>query len=377
MMMNDTPRPIRITYMDSATGERVAGEATFEARAIAVTLADGRRVNLPYDGFMATRGGTSGGTTIVTVTTGAETYARLFIEGGRFAGKLGDRLPDAVAKRLRAMSRTAGLRRHPLLWVGGSLIVGTAVIASATFGALDALVSLTPTAWEVRLGKAVGAGAIKDRSTDPMITGAVERMTKRLVAELPPDQPYPFTFTVVRSDQENAFALPGGQVVLTTALIAKSQSPDEVAGVLGHEIQHVLGRHTLRRVAKELGLGLLVTVALGDASGATAVVIGKNMAGLAFDRGQESESDRFGVKLAHAAGFEPGAMGDFFKRLQAADSRNEGEERAMALLSTHPAHGDRLAEIARLAAELPARPKVADPLATEWPEVRRRAAKDQ
>ncbi|MFN3431315.1 MAG: M48 family metallopeptidase [Candidatus Sericytochromatia bacterium] len=374
--MNDTPQPIRITHMDSATGERVGGEATFEARLIAVRLADGRRLELPYEGFLVTRGGASGGTTIVTVSTGTESYARLFMEEGSFAGKLGDRLPDAVAQQLRGMSRTSSLRRHPWLWVGGSLIVGTAVIAYATFGAMDALVSLTPAAWEVKLGKAVGAGAIKEPSRDPVITGAVDRMTRRLTAQLPPNQPYPFSFTVVRSDQENAFALPGGQVVLTTALIAKSQSPDEVAGVLGHEIQHVLGRHTLRRVAKELGLGLLVSVALGDASGGAAVMVGKNLAGLAFDRGQESESDRFGVKLAHAAGFEPGAMAEFFKRLQAAEARTEGEERAMALLSTHPAHSDRLAEIARLAAELPDRPRTADALAAEWPEVRRRAAQD-
>src|SRR6185295_13331461 len=95
---------------------------------------------------------------------------------------------------------------------------------------------------------------------------AVEEMTKRLSDRIP-DNPYTFRVTVVRSDVVNAFALPGGDVMVFTGLIKTAESPEEVSGVLGHELSHVLLRHGLSRIVKTAGLFAMVTVLIGNQPG--------------------------------------------------------------------------------------------------------------
>jgi predicted Zn-dependent protease len=126
-------------------------------------------------------------------------------------------------------------------------------------------------------------------------------------------------------------------------------------------------------MAKQVGLGVLVSVALGDVSGTAAVAMGQQLVGLKFDRDQESEADKFGVRLAYDAGFRPEAIGDFFKRLQKEEKLDEATERTVALLSTHPAHGERLEAIAQLAATFPKRAEQEDPLRRQWAEIRKHA----
>ena len=82
---------------------------------------------------------------------------------------------------------------------------------------------------------------------------AVQEMTHRLTEAIP-ENPYTFEITVVKSDVVNAFALPGGYIVVFTGLMKKAESPEEVSGVLAHELNHVLQRHGLERIVKQLGL---------------------------------------------------------------------------------------------------------------------------
>ena len=82
-----------------------------------------------------------------------------------------------------------------------------------------------------------------------------------------PNNPYKFEVTVVKSDVVNAFALPGGYVVVFTGLMKKAETGEEVAGVLGHELNHVLQRHGMERIVKNLGLIAVVSIILGDQQG--------------------------------------------------------------------------------------------------------------
>ena len=175
---------------------------------------------------------------------------------------------------------------------------------------------------------------------------------------------YKFEVTVVKSDVVNAFALPGGYIVVFTGLMKKAESGEEVAGVLGHELNHVLQRHGLERIVKQLGLVAVVSIVLGDQQGLAGLMrqLGVELMTLKFGREQETEADLTGLQLLVRAKINPSGMITFFQRLA------EKDEGRMEWLSTHPMSQGR-AE--RLKSELAAMPK-RDPLpfTFEWGKVR-------
>jgi predicted Zn-dependent protease len=136
-------------------------------------------------------------------------------------------------------------------------------------------------------------GLYRDDATQESIDEIGNRLVNNSVAR---DTPWQFDFHVLDNpDTVNAFALPGGQVFITTALLSALETEDEVAGVLAHEIVHVLARHSAQQIAKnELTNGLVgaVGVASGDAGAAqTAAIIGQ-LVNMRYGRGDEHQHDR-------------------------------------------------------------------------------------
>src|SRR6185369_7835860 len=143
----------------------------------------------------------------------------------------------------------------------------------------------------------------------PCAAPEVEAMARRLAAEAGLDAEG-LDVAVLEDETVNAFALPGGHVFVLTGLLKKSQSPDEVAGVLAHELGHVVLRHHLRTAMRSLGVGAAASVVLGDTGGLAALLASGSgqPLDLAFSRDQESEADEFAVELAATAGFDPLAV---------------------------------------------------------------------
>ena len=144
------------------------------------------------------------------------------------------------------------------------------------------------------------------------------------------------------SPDVNAFALPGGYIFVNYGLIEKAATPEEVAGVLAHEIQHVLKRHGLKNVVGRAGLGLILGLLLGDLEGLGGLIIGASseLAALSFSREQEEEADALGLELLYAANIDPSGLPSFFEKLSA-----EQESKGTALpsfLSTHPDTTERI-----------------------------------
>lgn len=189
--------------------------------------------------------------------------------------------------------------------------------------------------------------ALGDRSAELLALGStpcpnpaalayVERVAEPLLAALP-DRRFEFRFRVVRSPEVNAFALPGGNVVVNSALLEAAESGDEVAAVLAHEIHHVTRRHGTARMLRELGASALLTLAFGGTEVAVPARLAHDLASNAYDRAQEAEADRLGLELLARAGLDPRGMARFFERLaRSAASPPE-------LLSTHPDPGGRAA----------------------------------
>lgn len=190
---------------------------------------------------------------------------------------------------------------------------------------------------------------------DQQAQAYVDRVGNRLVQSLNDalkkqgrHNPYRFDFHLLKDDQViNAFALPGGQVFITAALYNQLETEGQLAGVLGHEIGHVLSRHGAQQMAKQqLTQGLVgaAGVAGGDASSAQMAQMVGSMVNMKYGRNDELESDRWGVKLMVMAGYDPHAMIGVMKILK----RAAGAGRQPEIFSTHPDPGNRIERIRNL-----------------------------
>ncbi len=165
------------------------------------------------------------------------------------------------------------------------------------------------------------------------------------------NSPYPFDFHLLRDTQTvNAFALPGGQVFITAALLSRLNSEAQLAGVLGHEVGHVIGRHGAEHLAKQQLGGALVNavgIAASDnpGSGRQAAVLAQavnQMVNLKYGREDELESDRLGFRFMTEAGYNPKGILELMKIL---DSARGGAGGQPEFMSTHPNPGNRIEQL--------------------------------
>lgn len=153
------------------------------------------------------------------------------------------------------------------------------------------------------------------------------------------------TIHILMKEDVNAFALPDQHLVVYTGLIRYCKSPEELAGVLAHEIAHMKHKHVMKKLVKEVGLSMLTTVAGGETSGEIGRHVVKLLSSTAFDREQESEADRTAVHLMAKADIDPENLANLFFRL----SREKKDiPKSFSWLSTHPNSQDRSAEILQL-----------------------------
>jgi predicted Zn-dependent protease len=159
-------------------------------------------------------------------------------------------------------------------------------------------------------------------------------------------------FRVVNSSQVNAFALPGGFVYVNRGVLERASNMSEVAGVLGHEIEHVVRRHSVKQMEQaqgaNVGVGILCALTGVCQSGVAQAAI--NVGGAAvfakFSRTDEVQADEGGFNNVMRAGISPRGMSTFFQKLIAEEQQGSGG--AAAWFSDHPGTSDRLADIPRM-----------------------------
>jgi Zn-dependent protease with chaperone function len=178
---------------------------------------------------------------------------------------------------------------------------------------------------------------------------------------------YKYSWYLAESPQVNAFALPGGFVVVHAGLIDAAKSADELAAVLAHEVQHIEQRHSLQQLLHQLGWATLLAVVVGDAGTLTSIVL-LQLGNTAFTRELETQADLRAIEALKAAGVPPQGLVTFFQTLR--------EERSgiPTLLSTHPATDDRIKAIETAIAQSPC--ASCAPLAYDWNAVRKSLVTD-
>ena len=188
---------------------------------------------------------------------------------------------------------------------------------------------------------------------DPIISDYINQIGDKILTVVPP-QPFKYHFYVIKEDVYNAFAGPGGQIFIYSGLLEALESEDEVAGILGHEISHVVCRHISKQIeqSKKIGIGTLAGVAAGVLLGAagaggaasSAAVIGSMAAGqsfvLAHSREDEMQADQRGVDFLTQAGYNPKGLLTALIKIRSKEWY--GKDQVPTYLMTHPAVEDRI-----------------------------------
>jgi len=204
------------------------------------------------------------------------------------------------------------------------------------------LAALVPQTAEARLGQKIAASLVQPHQAcdAPAGRAALDRLTARLSAAAAPAG---LTVVVVKAPTVNAFAAPGGHVVIFAGLIGKAQGPDEVAGVLAHEIGHVVHRHGLQALIRYFALSTVSTVVFGGDFG-IATGAGQTLLHLAHSREAEAEADSTAVAILQHAGLRADGLATFFSRIE---RKNGGRNPILRYASTHPPTSERHALVAQ------------------------------
>ncbi|MDX2130209.1 MAG: M48 family metallopeptidase [Chloroherpetonaceae bacterium] len=184
--------------------------------------------------------------------------------------------------------------------------------------------------------------------TEPVVTKPVMKLISRLTEKNGLDT-VKIQVIVVRSSKINAFALPGGFIVVNSRLLKEVQSEAELAGVLAHEMAHIAKRHVMKKLMKELGLAFLLSAASGNNSATEQLgAIAKTLSSSAYDRELETEADETAVTFLENAGINPQGLAEFLYKLKDED---EASLQALSWFSTHPELEERAKHILSLSSE--------------------------
>jgi len=248
--------------------------------------------------------------------------------------------------------------------VGWSVAAGVSIVLLVLFAlpfAADRLAPLVPKGFERRMGEAsevqiktIFGDRVCDRAAGE---AAFTKLLKQLreAAGLDTD----VQSTVLATEIPNAFALPGGKVYLFSALLAKAQNPDELAGVLAHELGHLRHRDNMRGMIYDGGASFLIGLLFGDVTGSSALIFAsRSLVTASHSREAEQNADSVTIEVMHKLGRSPKPMGELLFRI----TGKEGG-RNLSFLAGHPLTEERLQ---RMTAE--DRPPSGPPLLTaeEW-----------
>lgn len=219
------------------------------------------------------------------------------------------------------------------------------------FYGVDIAVSMIPYQVDEKLGNAIFHSSldsiVASQSIDPEVQKAIEKIFQRLLDALE-EKPYTFALKIVPSPDVNAFALPGGKITVFTGLIQKSETPEEVAGVLAHEIIHATQRHGMKKMVQHIGMNMLIYAIIGnDISTVSDLLLrnSKEFLGLHYSRNMENEADEMGFALMKKAGIHPKSFQTFLRKLP--DTAGNFSS-ATEWLSTHPLTQKRILKMEEL-----------------------------
>ena len=210
-------------------------------------------------------------------------------------------------------------------------------------------------AQEVQLGKQFSRQIEQEMKmyTDPVVTAYITQLGQHL-ANHSQRQNIAYHFKVVNTDVVNAFAVPGGYLYVNIGLIRAAENESELAGVIGHEIGHVVGKHGVKQMTRQLGLTAAAELALGENQSELKQMVANLAANgvlMKYSRDAEREADRYAVQEMYDAGIDPEGMATFFEKLL--NLQKGRPSKLKQLFSTHPPTTERINAVRSHIAKLP------------------------
>lgn len=333
-------------YLDGRTAARRRAAVTVAAGVVHASLDDGTSVSWPLAEVRQTQGAYAGEP--VRLERGGPAPEALVVDDPTFLTAL--RAAAPARRRFHDPRRRPARRWLTALAALAILVVGAGLYFRGIPVMASVMAAALPLSWEERLGQTVVGHLAppERRCADPERLAALTTIVERLMAAAP-GTPYRIRLTVLDHPAVNALAAPGGHVIVLRGLLERTRTPEELAGVLAHEIQHVVRRHTTRALFAHVSMGVLVAAVAGDLSGLAVFGLegARVLGSLRYSREAEEEADARGLGMLLAAGVDPRGMLDFFETLR----RREGQvPEVLRYLSSHPATEDRVAALRRLAA---------------------------
>ncbi|MFK4502234.1 Zn-dependent protease with chaperone function [Bradyrhizobium japonicum] len=291
-------------------------------------------------------------------STSAPPLARLEIRDAALAA-------DVTARCMRLDEHQTS-RRGVAKIVGWSVAAAVSIVCVVLFGvplAADRLAPLVPKPIERRIGDAseVQVKTIFGRKAceDPAGKAAFTKLVNRLrdAAGLDDDS---MTAGVLPTSVPNAFALPGGKVYVLRGLVDKAENPDELAGILAHELGHLKHYDNMRGLIYNGGTSFLIGLLFGDVTGSSAVIFAsRSVVEASYSREAETAADTFAIEIMHKLGRSPKPAAELMFRI----TGKEGGSGLTTILASHPLTEDRLARMTK-----EDRPASGPPLLTdkEW-----------
>jgi beta-barrel assembly-enhancing protease len=274
----------------------------------------------------------------------------------------------AFAREIRAVERSRKSTPKPVIFglvFLALLFVGVILLWTQKDRIAERVAERIPISWEQKFGDRMFEHFEQDGTilTNSAWAPAVSNITTRLLPAVSKSG-YDFNFHIKQDTNINAFAMPGGHVVILTGLLEHADSAEEVAGVLAHEIAHVTRRHSLRNIVKSAGLLVVLQAAVGDASGllAMAADASRYLLEQKFSRDFEREADDNGWSYLVESNIDPRGMTRFFEKLKklTANSPVGAMEDSLSLINTHPATQERIDRLTEKWNQLPKKSGFAD-----------------
>ncbi len=336
--------------------------ARFEGNILAV-IAHGKTLMVPAHRLSLKTGGFDGRQRLIVWVAEDGTYS-IMLQGE-------DALEAFIQLAPREIGRQLFRARNDHTHTGRRLILGVALLAFLSLLLMGMLwvnadrlsqwaVSHITREQEQQLGELAFAQMRPSlKLAEPgTATAAVEAIGKRLTAE----SDYHYQFHVAVDPQINAFALPGGQIMVYTGLLKAADSATEVAGVLAHQISHVEKRHALRNLAYALGWRAALGVALSNFSSVIWGDLASRLGSLNYSQELETEADMEGLEILRRAGIATNGAETFFAKMAAKGNAPPH------LLDRHPAGEERLATLRAAIARQPT--DAIYPLRIDWEQVK-------
>jgi predicted Zn-dependent protease len=336
-------------YLDGRSATRRRAAIRLMRSGLEVTTESGT-LWWPYPEVRQTQGFYAGEE--VRLERGGEIPEALLVSNPAFLSEL-HRVSPELATRFHNPARRRARAKLTLVAAAAVIGITTALYLWGIPAMAGILASQVPVSWEEGLGGAVveQLAPASERCTDPTLARAVEEIATTLTRTLPAP-PYTFRVVVVDNPTVNAIAAPGGFIVLFRGLVEQTQTPEELAGVLAHEMQHVVKRHATRLLVQNASTSLLLAALTGDARNAMTLGLeGARILGiLRYSRQYEEEADQEGMRMLIAARIDPAGLVRFFESLEEKEPGKEGPA-FLTYLSTHPSTADRVEGLKSLAAK--------------------------